>query len=70
LTGWDVVRGSCRDAGKLYWIAISMDIEIDVIPVLWNMLRGSKLNRPSIRSATKTSWADLFTFEKYVFNLS
>jgi len=48
LTGWDVVRGLCRDA------------------VLWNMLRGSKLNRPSTRSATRTSWADSSMFERTV----
>jgi hypothetical protein len=47
-----------------------VEVQVDVVLVLWNMLRGSKLNRPSTLLATKTSWDDLFTFAKYVLNLT
>jgi hypothetical protein len=69
LTGWDVVRGFCRDAGEFilfrFTLVFSESYPPDVALVLWNMLRGSKLNRLSIRLATRISWADLFMFEKY-----
>ena len=36
---------------------------------LWSTQRENKPNKPSARSATKTLWADLFTFERYVRSL-
>lgn len=65
LTGWTVVRGLCRDAGKSLpqthlWRVFSQRAG------LWNTLQKSKPNRRSRRSATKTSWVVSSTFARYV----
>lgn len=67
LTGWDVVRGSCRDAGKCNGYSYAAGGgKLTLALVLWNMLQGSKLSRPSTLSATRTSWADSSMSERYV----
>jgi hypothetical protein len=65
LTGWDVVRGFCRDAGEYLFSRYSRNTPADLMIVLWNMRRGSRLSRPSIRSAIKILWVDWSMFEKY-----